>query len=100
MFRTTAVLSLIASSYGFARFAPTMSKFSTRSVVNMVAKEGDLIPKVTFKCRVRDEKNGGPNPFTWKDVTTDDLFKNKRVALFALPGAFTPTCSSVCTFIF
>ena len=53
-----------------------------------------MIPKVTFKCRVRDAKIGGDNPFTWKDVTTDDIFKGKRVALFALPGAFTPTCSS------
>ena len=52
------------------------------------------MPKVTFKCRVRDEKIGGSNPFTWKDVTTDDLFKGKRAVVFALPGAFTPTCSS------
>lgn len=31
--------------------------------------------------------------YDWKDVTTEDLFANKRVAFFALPGAFTPTCS-------
>jgi peroxiredoxin len=60
----------------------------------MVAKEGDIIPSVTFKCRVRNEKLPGPNPFEWKDVTTDDLFKGKRVVIFSLPGAFTPTCSS------
>ncbi|WP_268630752.1 redoxin family protein, partial [Escherichia coli] len=30
----------------------------------------------------------------WIDVTTDDLFKNKTVIVFSLPGAFTPTCSS------
>ena len=53
-----------------------------------------MVPKVTFKCRVRDDKIGGSNPFTWKDVTTDDLFKGKRAVVFALPGAFTPTCSS------
>ena len=34
------------------------------------------------------------NPFDWKDVSTDDIFANKRVVVFALPGAFTPTCSS------
>eukprot|EP00599_Poterioochromonas_sp_BG-1_P008445 CAMPEP_0173143882 /NCGR_PEP_ID=MMETSP1105-20130129/6918_1 /TAXON_ID=2985 /ORGANISM="Ochromonas sp., Strain BG-1" /LENGTH=220 /DNA_ID=CAMNT_0014057489 /DNA_START=109 /DNA_END=771 /DNA_ORIENTATION=- len=57
-------------------------------------KEGDRVPNVIFKARVRDESIGGENPFKWKDVSTNDLFANKRVVLFALPGAFTPTCSS------
>jgi peroxiredoxin len=47
---------------------------------------GDTVPTVTFKTRVRDEAIGGPNPFTWKDVTTLDLFKDKRIVLFGLPG--------------
>jgi peroxiredoxin len=57
-------------------------------------KEGDTVPQVTFKTRVRIEDPGNENPFDWKDRTTDDLFKGKRVVLFSLPGAFTPTCSS------
>ena len=52
------------------------------------------VPDVTFKKRVRDESIGGDNPFKWVDVTTDDIFSGKRVVVFALPGAYTPTCST------
>ena len=52
------------------------------------------VPTVTFKTRVRNEALGGPNPYEWKDVSSDDIFKGKRVVVFSLPGAFTPTCST------
>jgi len=52
------------------------------------------VPQVTFKTRVRDESVDGENPFKWKDVSTDDIFAGKSVIIVALPGAFTPTCSS------
>lgn len=52
------------------------------------------VPNVTFKTRVRDESVEGPNPFRWQDKTTADIFAGKRVVVFSLPGAFTPTCSS------
>lgn len=55
---------------------------------------GSHVPKVVFKTRVRDESVGGPNPFKWKDLSTEDVFGKKNIVLFALPGAFTPTCSS------
>jgi glutathione-dependent peroxiredoxin len=47
--------------------------------------EGQRVPEVTFRTRQNDQ---------WVDVTTQDLFAGKTVAVFSLPGAFTPTCSS------
>lgn len=55
---------------------------------------GKRVPDVTLKTRVRDETVSGDNPYRWEMVRTVDLFEGKRVILFSLPGAFTPTCST------
>lgn len=52
------------------------------------------VPSVVLKTRVRDESVEGPNPYRWQDTTTEDIFAGKKVVVFSLPGAFTPTCSS------
>jgi glutaredoxin-like protein len=48
-------------------------------------REGSKVPRITFHTRRNHE---------WIDVTSDDVFKDRTVVVFALPGAFTPTCSS------
>jgi len=52
------------------------------------------VPDIIFKTRVRDESLGGDNPFRWQDVSSADIFQDKKIVVLALPGAFTPTCSS------
>jgi glutaredoxin-like protein len=47
--------------------------------------EGQRVPEVTFRTRDGSQ---------WKDVKTSEVFAGKKVIVFALPGAFTPTCSS------
>lgn len=51
----------------------------------MTIKVGDKVPSATLM----QMKDGGPKP-----VKTDDLFAGKKIVVFALPGAFTPTCSA------
>jgi len=54
---------------------------------------GDAVPEVTFQTRTRIESTDD-NPFDWLAMSSSDYFKDKRVVLFSLPGAFTPTCST------
>ena len=51
----------------------------------MTIKAGDALPEATFMIANADGN---------KPITTDEVFKGKTVALFAVPGAFTPTCSA------
>ena len=51
----------------------------------MAIKVGDKIPSVKLKTMTKDGM---------KEMTTDEIFGKGKVVLFALPGAFTPTCSA------
>ena len=52
------------------------------------------VPDVVFKTRVRNEALKTENPFEWKDLSSAEIFGGKKVVVFSLPGAFTPTCST------
>ena len=68
---------------------------ATNTATNVAASSvSNTVPNITFKTRVRDESIQHENPFRWQDKTTDDIFTNKSIVVLALPGAFTPTCSS------
>lgn len=54
---------------------------------------GTKAPAVVLRTRVQ-EGTQGVYVYNWQDINTRDLFKDRRVVLFALPGAFTPTCSN------
>ena len=55
---------------------------------------GTMVPHVHFPVRVRDDSIGGDNPYRWATMSSTDIFENRKVVVFSLPGAFTPTCST------
>jgi peroxiredoxin/glutaredoxin len=59
--------------------------FSTKEQLMLTKKIGESVPLMTFKTQ---------NNHQWQEVSTNDIFNHKTVIVFALPGAYTPTCSS------
>jgi peroxiredoxin len=64
---------------------------------NFDMRVGTRVPDTNFMTRVRDESMSiiSTNPFKWETKTTADYFAGKRVVIFSVPGAFTPTCSTM-----
>ena len=52
------------------------------------------VANINFKVRVKDETINSDNPYRWDVLTSFDIFEEKKILLFSLPGAFTPTCST------
>ena len=53
--------------------------------MELINREGKMIPSVVFRTR---------NDDNWEDIKSDNLFEGKKVIVFSLPGAYTPTCST------
>jgi glutaredoxin-like protein len=58
---------------------------NSATLIEVPSMLGQAVPDVTFRVRKNDE---------WHNITSSELFADKTVVLFSLPGAFTPTCSS------
>ena len=86
MMKLYTILSLFTSTC--LLYSAAASEIETQPL-----SAGDTVPDVAFQTRVRIESSDD-NPFDWLERTSSDYFKHKRVVIFALPGAFTPTCSA------
>jgi len=71
------------------------SNKSSHKISKLEKMVGKRVPCVNFRTRVRDTKiKNKNNPYKWKTVKSNNIFRNKRSVVFSLPGAFTPTCSN------
>jgi Redoxin len=97
--RETTMTALIMAMRPFPRLSSSWFLLWTSlallvgsSLSQIVLQVGDTVPDVKFFTRTRVASD--PGEFEWTIRSSDDYFANKRVVLFALPGAFTPTCSA------
>ena len=64
------------------------------SSYSLINTNGSKAPLVNLNIRVRDNRVSGNNKFKWSSINTQELYTDKRIIIFALPGAFTPVCSN------
>ena len=83
-----AIINIPTKYWNRGEIASTLNEYIalTNTKVTMNGNhEGKQVPQVIFRTRANND---------WKNVTSDEIFKGRTVAVFSLPGAFTPTCSS------
>lgn len=88
-----ALAALVPSASATPTPPPSLATTELPTEWTTAKQVGDKVPDVTFATRSRSASND-ENPFEWKTTTTKDYFAGKRVVVFSLPGAFTPTCSN------
>ena len=73
---------------------PNNKMNSSCASYSLINTNGSKAPLVNLNIRVRDRKVSGDNKFKWSSINTQELYEDKRIIIFALPGAFTPVCSN------
>ena len=74
--------------------SPNNKMNNSCSSFSLINTNGSKAPLVNLNIRVRDNRVSGNNKFKWSSINTQELYTDKRIIIFALPGAFTPVCSN------
>ena len=74
--------------------SPNNKMNNSCSSYSLINTNGSMAPIIDFKVRVKDKRVSGDNKFKWSTVNTKELYDNRRIVIFAIPGAFTPICSN------
>ena len=74
--------------------SPNNKMNNSCSSYSLINTNGSMAPLIDLKVRVKDKRVSGDNKFKWSTMNTKELYDNKRIVIFAIPGAFTPICSN------
>ena len=74
--------------------SPNNKMNNSCSSYSLINTNGSMAPIIDLKVRVKDKRITGDNKFKWSSINTKELYDNRRIVIFAIPGAFTPICSN------